>query len=556
MVPIAAPNSGVLASTPPHLLLPHTIAVGPAPVGIVVTPDGATGYVADSGGAEITVVSTATDTVSGTVPVGSGPRDLAISPNGARLYATRPAAGVVSVISTASNTVTASIAGFTAPRGLAVSPDGSSLYVADSGTNAVKVASTATNAITGTVNVAGSPDTVVVAPNGAVVYASVPAAGVVSVISTASNTVTASITGFTAPRGLAVSPDGSSLYVADSGTDAVKVASTATNAITGTVAPAASPESLAFSPDGTLLYATSPGRGLVTVTNPVTATVVTTLTGLGSPQRVASTPDSHRLYVTNGGGSGVTVLRRPASITPHQGSRGGGATVTITGQGFTGTTAVRFGASPAAFTVVDDDHLTVVTPSNILSNAPVNVTSPGGTATVGFFYYRRLPLLEQLSVTSGPVSGGTPITVTGRRFIGVKGFWFGRTLRTPTVLSDTAMTVVAPPSSVVGNVPVHTANQGGVSNTLGFTYLSSLTITSISPTSGPRTGSRPVNINGTGFTPVTGVTVGGAAALAFKVTSDVKIQVITPPGPPGPAAVVVTTGDGRTATSPVPYTYT
>jgi uncharacterized protein (TIGR03437 family) len=54
---------------------------------------------------------------------------------------------------------------------------------------------------------------------------------------------------------------------------------------------------------------------------------------------------------------------------------------------------------------------------------------------------------------------------------------------------------------------------------------------------------------------VTSVTFGGVAAV-FKAASDIKIQAITPAGPPGNAAVVVRTADGRTATSPMPYAYT
>ncbi|GAA3839772.1 IPT/TIG domain-containing protein [Streptomyces phyllanthi] len=549
-------HTGVLASVPSRLLHPHTIPVGPGPVGIVVTPDGATAYVAASGGAEITAVSTATDTAGSTVPVGAGPWDLAVSPDGARLYASRPAAGVVGVVSTASHTVTGTVTGLATPKGLAVSPDGTTLYVANTGGGTVAVVDTATHTAITAVDVGGAPDTIAFRPDGAVAYVSVPGSGTVRVVSTASRAVTATITGFTTPTGLAVSPDGTTLYVADSGRSALALVSTATHTVTATAALATSPVSVSCSPDGTLVYVTTPGRDSVTVVNSFSATVTTTITGLVSPQRVTTTVDGLRLFVTNGGAGTVLAVRRPASITPNAGSRGGGTTVTITGQGFTGTTAVRFGSRLAPeFTVVDDSHLVVVTPSGTVSGALVQVTSAGGRAGVGHFYYRRLPLLESLSVTEGPMSGGTVITLTGRRFTGVKGVWFGKTFRSVTVLSDSRMTVVAPPSAVAGHIPLHVTNQGGVSNTLSFTYVATMAITSLGPISGPRTGSRPVNINGTGLGAVTSVTFGGVAAV-FKVMSDIKVQAITPPGPPGPAAVVVGTADGRTATSPTPYTYT
>jgi YVTN family beta-propeller protein len=368
--------------------------------------------------------------------------------------------------------------------------------------------------------------------------------------------VTATISGFSGPRGLAVSPDGSQLYVANSSGNTVSVVSTATNTVTGTIRVAAgAPAYLAVSPDQTLVYVVVPAPGSVTVINPSTDTSTATLGGLNSPQRITTSRDGLRLYVTNAGANTVWVQRRPASITPNQGSRGGGELVTITGQGFTGTMAVYFGTQPAAsFTVVDDAHLTAVTPSGTLSSVPVRVVAAGGTAVVGHYYYRRMPTLDMISVTSGPASGGTVVTLTGRRFYTVTGVVFGKTLRKPTVISDTQMTVVVPPSAVVGQVPVYIVGPGGVSNSLTFTYIANLTISSISPVSGPSTGSRAVNINGLGLSAVTSVTFGGLPVI-FKVMSDIKVQAITPAHAPGPVAVVVRTADNRTATSPVSYTY-
>ncbi|KAK1178904.1 IPT/TIG domain-containing protein [Streptomyces sp. NBS 14/10] len=549
-------SAASLAASPSGLFLPHTIPVGPTPVGIAVTPNGATAYVADSGGTAVTAISTATDTVAATVTVGSGPWAVAVSPDGAYAYVTRTSAGAVAVIATATNTVAATISGFSSPRGLAVTPDGSRLYVANSGAGTVAVVNTATRAVIATVTVGSSPDAVVVRPDGAVVYVSNTGSGTVSAISTATNTVSATISGFSSPHGLAVTPDGSQLYVANTGGQAVGVVSTATNTVGSSVPiPVGGPAYLAISPDKTLVYAVTPAPGAVTVINLSAATITATLVGFQSPQRITTSRDGLRIYVTEGGTSSVRVDRRPASITPNQGSRGGGDLVTITGMGFTGTKSVFFGTSKATFfTVVDDSHITVVTPSATLSSVPVRVVSSGGSSAVGYFYYRRLPLLEQLSVTSGPVTGGTVVTLTGRRFYGVTGVWFNKTMRKPTVVSDTQMTVVVPPSSVSGKVPVYTANTGGVSNSLSFTYLANMTITSLSPTSGPAAGSRPININGTGLSAVTSVTIGGLAVI-FKVMSDIKVQAISPAHAPGPAAVVVRTADNRTATSPVPYTY-
>jgi uncharacterized repeat protein (TIGR03803 family) len=57
-----------------------------------------------------------------------------------------------------------------------------------------------------------------------------------------------------------------------------------------------------------------------------------------------------------------------------------GKTIGILGQGFKGTTAVSFGATPATFRVVSATYLTATVPSGA-NTSPVTVTTPGGTLT-------------------------------------------------------------------------------------------------------------------------------------------------------------------------------
>ena len=61
--------------------------------------------------------------------------------------------GTVSVIDTATNTVTATVDVGTAPFGVAVNPDGTKVYVANYGSDTVSVIDTATNTVTATVPV-------------------------------------------------------------------------------------------------------------------------------------------------------------------------------------------------------------------------------------------------------------------------------------------------------------------------------------------------------------------------------------------------------------------
>ncbi|MET9660763.1 IPT/TIG domain-containing protein [Streptomyces sp. NPDC006510] len=535
-----------------------TIPVGPAPHSIAMRPDGLRSYVTNSGTDTLSVIDTVAGAVVTTIEVGAGPWAAAVAPDGQYVYVTSPGSGTVGIVGTATDTLVGTVSGLTAPRGLAVTPDGARLYVANSGGDTVSVISTATNTVTGTITVGNSPQAITIRPDGLRAYVSNSANGTVRVINTVSNTVVATVTGFNVPLGMAVTPDGVNVYVANSGGDTVSVISTATNTVTDTVTVASSPVYPTASPDGTLVYVSMTGADSLTVINPSSNIVTETIPGFVGPHEVATTPDGGYLYVVNHGDNTVGVLRRPASISPSSGSRGGGTTVTIKGRGFLGTTAVRFGIRPARnVTVVSDTMLTVVTPSAIRSAVPVTVTASGGTAIIGHFYYRRLPVVSQISSSSGSTNGGNVVTLTGLRFIGVKYVWFGAVQAAATVRSDTELTVTVPPSALAHTAPVYTVNAGGVSNSLAYTYVGSPTITSISPTSGPRTGSRIVNINGTFLSQVTTITFGGVPALSFKVMSAIKVQTVTPPrSTPGPVAVVVQTSTGATAASPVPYTYT
>ena len=92
-----------------------TINVGSQPGGVAVTPDGSKVYVANFLSNNVSVIATATNTVTATIPVGSEPFGVAVTPDGCKVYVANGASNDVSVIATATNAVTAAIAAGSGP---------------------------------------------------------------------------------------------------------------------------------------------------------------------------------------------------------------------------------------------------------------------------------------------------------------------------------------------------------------------------------------------------------------------------------------------------------
>lgn len=361
-------------------------------------------YVADGGAA--TAINTATDTVTANVPTSSGGdiEGVAYSPDGNTVYATEmgvedqpPMTGLLAVINAATNSLVATIPVGVFPGPVAVTPDGGTVYVANLGSNTVSVVNTRTDKVSQTIPVGGVPSGLAVTPNGAEVYVTDSASGTVSVISTLSGTVTATIAVGGAPGSVVFSPDGAYAYVADSEGDDISMIAVTTNAILATIDGGSAPSGLAVSPDGRYLYVANasgvPGTYSQTIsiidteTNSVRATIP-----LGMyVDDVAVSPNGSTLYASgftdDGPGSlfvinaatnqvtstisgvasatAIAVAPGPkvSNVTPLLGTYHGGTTVTMTGAGFDGVTAVDFGGVPAAsFTVNSSTSITAVSP--------------------------------------------------------------------------------------------------------------------------------------------------------------------------------------------------
>ncbi|MBQ0988034.1 IPT/TIG domain-containing protein, partial [Streptomyces sp. F63] len=204
----------------------------------------------------------------------------------------------------------------------------------------------------------------------------------------------------------------------------------------------------------------SPGPVAVTVTTPG---------GTSVPQA----PQSYFYYLAQPVIFTYVTASLPSvtSVVPDRGPAAGGTPVTLTGSGFGGATAVRFGTAPAAsFTVVSATRIDAVAPAGSPGPVAVTVITPGGTSNSLTYTWVSVPVLSDAVPDAGPTSGGTTVTLAGSGLTLTGAVAFGGDSASFTVISDTLATAVSPPGAA-GTVAVTVTTPGGTSNGLPYTYV-------------------------------------------------------------------------------------
>ena len=157
-----------------------------------------------------------------------------------------------------------------------------------------------------------------------------------------------------------------------------------------------------------------------------------------------------------------------------------------------------------------------------------------------------------VSPNTGPIAGGTSVTITGTNFTGATAVSFGGTAAAGfSVVSATSITATSP-AHAAGAVDVTVTTPSGTSATSAsdtFTYAAAPTVAGVSPNTGPAAGGTSVTITGTNFTGATAVSFGGTAAASFAVVSATSITATSPAHAAGAVDVTVTTPNGTSATS-------
>lgn len=259
-------------------------------------------------------------------------------------------------------------------------------------------------------------------------------------------------------------------------------------------------------------------------------------------------------------GYSYTAAPTIAAVSPSSGPTAGGTVVTITGGNFQGGATVSFGGVNAgSVTVSNPSQIQTVSPPHAAGTAEIRVTNPDGQSAIlsNSFTYNSPSSITSVSPNSGPVAGGTTVTITGSSFQSGATVNFGGTAAASvTVVSATQVQAVTRAHSG-GSVDVTVTNPGGATATLagGFTFIAPPEVSSIFPTSGPTAGGTLLVITGNNFQSGATVLVGASAGTGIVVNSATQIQVVTPPQSAGVVSITVRNPDAQSSTLAGAFTY-
>ena len=221
-----------------------------------------------------------------------------------------------------------------------------------------------------------------------------------------------------------------------------------------------------------------------------------------------------------------------AKVDPMMGTVG--TSVKITGDGFSGTTSVKFGGTAArSFTVDSAGSITAIVGTGTTGN--IAVTTSAGTTSIDGFVFGNPPTVTSFSPTSG--KSGTSVTITGTNFTGATNILFGGAKAASFQVSSPTTIVAVVGTGATGSLTVTTPF--GSASLNGFTHIGP-SIAGFTPKTGVK-GTK-ITITGNNFTAASTVSFGGTAALTFTVDSAKGISAIVNTGSSGNVSVTTPNG--------------
>jgi YVTN family beta-propeller protein len=312
----------------PYLVQKLAALIGPTLLVARVVGAEPTGYVANYGSDDVTIVDAGIHTAIDTLATGAFPRAVFFSPLGRFAYVANsgdpddPEPDTLSVIEVRTGNPVADIDAGDSPVDIASTPDGRLLFIANAGRTSmsdgtlsivdmeVVLADAEADPVVATVETGGDPGGVGVSPDGRFAYVTnhvlfernvVFVVDVELALTQPELAVVDEIPVGNSPLGIAVTPDGRRAYVANFafGSNAVSVLDLENQTFLQNVAVGSRPADVAVSPDGRFIYASNFISDTVSVIDTATNRVRSTI-GVGlAPQGLAFSPDGTFVYVAN-----------------------------------------------------------------------------------------------------------------------------------------------------------------------------------------------------------------------------------------------------------------
>jgi hypothetical protein len=206
-----------------------------------------------------------------------------------------------------------------------------------------------------------------------------------------------------------------------------------------------------------------------------------------------------------------------------------------------------------------------------------NPTEARVTKTAAFTYVTTnlTPVIRTISPTSGPIDGGTRVSIIGDAFEQPVQVFFGSAQAQVISIDFNQIIVISPTArdtnpngsgTVTGPVEVKVINvNSGKSATspVQFRYTPKMQITAINPLRGSAVGGTDITIDGTGFNDPVTVDIGGVRATVLRVSGTEILARTGTPGSPCITSLVnvpvtvtnVDNGDFAVSAAPQLFTY-
>lgn len=216
--------------------------------------------------------------------------------------------------------------------------------------------------------------------------------------------------------------------------------------------------------------------------------------------------------------------------------------VTIHGTNFESGMTVQFGSQTPTPTNVTPTSADVLVGPQPAGNVNVDVTRINGEADGTTFDFFPHPTIAGFVPAQGQSGYPQNVTVQGTNFEAGMTVQFGSETPTPINLTATSFDVTVGPQTA-GVATVELTLPDGGSDSAGFEFLLSPTISAMVPPSADPITSHTITVQGTGFEPGMTVSFGTQNPTPTNVSAT-SFDVVVGPQPEGDASVQVTRSDG------------